>query len=347
MSADLALAEGFDLPDDMRVNVMQRPGLVELETRALPDVGGGDVLVRIRAVGVCGSDVHWYRHGRIGDLVVEAPMVLGHEASGDVVALGPGVDPALLGARVSIEPGVPCRRCQQCHRGRYNLCPDMRFMATPPIDGAFAEYVAMPADFVYPVPDDVSDDAAALLEPLSVGIWSNQQGRVGAGSRVLITGAGPIGLVAAQVALAFGAGEVVVSDISPERLEVVAALGATPANARGDVGTGYDAFLECSGAQAAISAGFGACAPDAHVVLVGMGPSEVAMPLGLIQQRELKVTGTFRYANTWPLALDLVRRRAVDLDRLVTHHFTLAEAETALTPTDPHQIKAVINPGAA
>lgn len=335
------------IPERMRASVMDRPMSVSIQDRPTPAPGPGDVLVQVRAVGVCGSDVHWYTEGRIGSTVVAAPLVLGHEASGHVVALGEGVTGDLMGQRVSIEPGVPCRRCQQCHRGRYNLCPNMRFMATPPIDGAFAEYVVMPADFVYPVPDSVSDDAAALLEPLSVGIWSNQQGGVGPGSRVLITGAGPIGLVALQVARAFGAGEVLVSDISPERLAVAEGFGGTPVDARtADLSdAAVDTVLECSGAPAAIAAGFRAAGPSARVVLVGMGPAEVPVPLEVIQQRELVVTGTFRYANTWPLALDLVARGAVDLDALVTGHFGLAQAVDALDAgRDPRQIKAIVNP---
>lgn len=338
------LAGGVELPDRMRVNVMSRPGVAAVEHRALPAVGRGNVLVRVGAVGVCGSDVHWFRHGRIGDLTVSAPLVLGHEASGTVVGVGDGVEESLLGLRVSVEPQVPCRRCRQCHSGRYNLCPDMRFLGTPPIDGAFAEYLAGPADFVYPVPDGVSDEAAALLEPLSVGVWANQKARVGAGARVLVTGGGPIGLVAAQVALAFGAGEVVVSDVSPQRLEAAESFGARAVDARGDLGSDYDAFLECSGAQAAISAGIRATGRAGAVVLVGMGPAEVTIPLSVVQQRELRVTGTFRYANTWPLALDLVSRGVVDLDRLVTSHHPLADAATPLDPTDPAQLKAVVHP---
>lgn len=193
------------------------------------------------------------------------------------------------------------------------------------------------------MPDEVSDDAAALLEPLSVGVWANQKAGVGAGSRVLIAGAGPIGLIAAQVALAFGAEEVVISDISPERLAVAESIGAIGVEAGGDLGANYDAFLECSGAQAAMTAGIGATARAGHVVLVGLGPAEIRVSLDAIQQRELTVTGTFRYANTWPLALGLVSRSEVDLDRLVTHHYPLAEAAIPLRPIDRTQIKAMVH----
>ena len=165
----------------MRVSVLHAAGKLSVEERPVPVPGPHEVLVRISSVGVCGSDTHYYDHGRIGRFVVEAPLVLGHEASGTVVEVGAGVTDRHPGQRVSIEPGVPCRDCTQCLGGRYNLCPSMRFFATPPYDGAFAEFVVMPAPFVHPVPDSVSDDAAGLLEPLSVGIWGCRRAGVTAG----------------------------------------------------------------------------------------------------------------------------------------------------------------------
>src|SRR3954449_12177060 len=209
----------------MQVSVLRKAGDIGVEEREVPTPGRGEVLVEIGSVGVCGSDVHYYEHGRIGRFVVDAPLVLGHEAGGVVVEVGPEVSTLQPGQRVSIEPGVPCRRCRQCLSGRYNLCPDVRFFATPPYDGAFCQYVAMPAAFVYPVPDTVSDDAAGLLEPLSVGVWACRRAQVGPGSTVLVTGAGPIGLIAAQTARAFGADRVAVTDVSAHRLELAEQLG--------------------------------------------------------------------------------------------------------------------------
>ncbi len=152
---------------------------VRLEVRPLPALGDRDVLVEVRSVGVCGSDVHYYEHGRIGPFVVEQPLVLGHEVSGVVADRGSRAAKHPLGRRVALEPGIPCGRCTECREGRYNLCRDVRFFATPPIDGAFARYVAIHEDFAFTLPDGVSDDAGALLEPLAVGIWACRKGGIG------------------------------------------------------------------------------------------------------------------------------------------------------------------------
>src|SRR5207302_6114093 len=187
------------------VAALHGPRDVRLETRELPSVGERDVLVEVRTVGVCGSDVHYYEHGRIGPFVVEQPLVLGHDVSGVVVDRGPRATKHPLGRRVALEPGIPCGRCAECREGRYNLCRDVRFFATPPIDGAFARYVAIHEDFAFALPDELSDDAGALLEPLAAGVWACRKAGVGLGDRVLVTGAGPIGNLALQVARAAGA----------------------------------------------------------------------------------------------------------------------------------------------
>jgi L-iditol 2-dehydrogenase len=335
----------------MRASVLRGVGDVVVEERPVPEAGPGQVVVRVTSVGVCGSDVHYYEHGRIGQFVVESPLVLGHEAAGEVVALGPGVASPAVGQRVSLEPGVPDLTCEQCLAGRYNLCPNMRFFATPPIDGAFAEYVVVHAAFAHPVPDTISDDAAALLEPLSVGIWACRKGRVSAGSRVLITGAGPIGLVSVQAARAFGATDIVVSDVNPARLSLARDLGATEVvDARTERVAALPrqpgVLLECSGHPGATVEGIRALAPAGRAVLVGMGGDELPLPLSVVQERELEVTGTFRYAGTWPTAIALVAAGRIDLDRLVTGTYALGEAEDALTAArrDPQSVKVVVHP---
>lgn len=335
----------------MRAAVLRGVGDVVIEDRPEPAAGPGEVLVRVGAVGVCGSDTHYFDHGRIGSHVVEQPLVLGHEASGVIVSAGPGVLSRRPGERVSVEPGRPDFTCEQCLAGRYNLCRGMRFFATPPIDGAFAELVVVHEAMAHPVPDAVSEEAAALLEPLSVAVWACRKARIGAGTRVLVTGAGAIGLLCLQVALASGATSVAVADVNPARLEVARQLGATGVvDART---SGFDVLdrppevlLECSGQPPVVAAGIRALAPAGRAVLVGMGGDELPLPLSVIQERELEVTGTFRYANTWPTAIDLVAAGRIDLDRLVTSHHRLDDVVTALTAArrDPGAIKAIVRP---
>lgn len=335
----------------MQVAVLRGVQDLVLEEREVPTPGADEVLVEVGAVGVCGSDVHYFQHGRIADFVVESPLVLGHEASGVIIAVGSGADRGRVGQRVSLEPGVPDFTCPQCLAGRYNLCPAMRFYATPPVDGALAQFVTVHRSFAHPVPDGMSGDTAALLEPLSVGIWANRKARTGPGSRVLITGAGPIGLIALQCALAFGASEVVVTDVNPHRLGLATRLGATAvvdsrSTSVQDIGACPDVLLECSGHPRATGDGLRSLAPAGRAVLVGMGGDELAVPLGVLQSRELEVTGTFRYANTWPTAIALAASGRVDLDTLVTGRYPLARTTDALLAAerDPTSVKSIICP---
>jgi L-iditol 2-dehydrogenase len=334
----------------MRVSVLRGVGDVAVEERPVPEPAPGEVLVEIGSVGVCGSDVHYFEHGRIGPYVVDAPLVLGHEAGGVVAGVGPGVTSLRVGQRVSIEPGVPCRSCAQCLAGRYNLCPDVRFFATPPYDGAFSEYVAMPAAFVHPIPEGISDDAAGLLEPLSVGVWACRRAEVAPGASVLVTGAGPIGLIAAQTARAYGADTVTVTDVNPHRLALAESLGLDVVDVGStsltDAGLEPSVLLECSGNARATWDAVSTVARAGKVVLVGMGGDEVRLPLSYVQDRELVVTGAFRYANTWPTAISLAAAGRVDLDAMVTGHYGLAEVESALTAarSDPTVVKAMVRP---
>lgn len=336
------------VPDVQRAHVLREDLTLVMEQRPVPRPGPGEVLVQIRSVGVCGSDIHYFEHGRIADFVVETPLILGHESSGVVTAVGAGVDDLPIGSTVALEPGIPCGQCLQCRAGRYNLCPDVQFFATPPVDGTLCDYVVVPRAFAHEVPTHVSFDAAALVEPLSVGVWACQKANVRLGTRVLVTGAGPVGVMAALVARANGASEVTVSDTNPRRLAKAADLGFATVDPSAvslpDVVTA-EVLLECSGAAPAIDAGIRSIAPAGTVVLVGMSPSTmVELPVGVIQGRELWVTGTFRYAHTYPTAIDLVASGRVDLDALVSHTFSLEEAQDALTQParDPAAMKVVI-----
>src|SRR5690349_8899648 len=211
----------------MTASVLTGAKALSVQQVPLPPVASDEVLVKIAAVGVCGSDTHYYRHGRIGGFVVEAPLILGHECAGTIVAVGSEVPASRIGERVAIEPQKNCRRCRECRAGHYNLCPNMEFYATPPIDGAFARYAAIRIEFAHPVPDSMSDEAAALLEPLSVAITTMRKAGVVPGSSILIAGAGPIGIICAQTARAFGAAEIIVTDLVAERRERALRFGAT------------------------------------------------------------------------------------------------------------------------
>ncbi|MCI9869404.1 NAD(P)-dependent alcohol dehydrogenase [Arthrobacter humicola] len=338
-----------EVPATMRAAVLKRQGDMAMETLSVPELDADQVLVQVAAVGVCGSDVHYYEHGRIGDYVVDHPLILGHELSGRIAAVGSDVDPSRVGRRVAVEPQRPCRTCKQCKAGRYNLCPDIEFYATPPIDGAFTEYVRIQDDFAYDIPDSVSDEAAALIEPLSVGLWACERAQIKPGSRVLIAGAGPIGIIAAQAARAYGATEIYITDIAEERLAFALEHGATHAlNALTDSAEGLDvdAFIDASGAPQAVRSGIKAVGPAGRVILVGLGADDVELPVSYIQNREIWLSGVFRYTNTWPLAIQLIADGKVDLDILVTGKFALADSEEALKAgKQAGQLKTVVYPG--
>jgi L-iditol 2-dehydrogenase len=308
----------------------------------------GDVLVRIASVGLCGSDVHFYEDGRVGDLKVDRPLILGHEASGTIVAVSPGVDDSRVGERVAVEPQRPCRHCAYCRAGHYNRCESMQFFSAPPIDGAFAEYLAVPADFAYEVSDRISDDAAALLEPLSVAIAAVRKAAIVPGSHLLVAGAGPIGLLVAEAARAFGATRVVVSDPLATRREVAFGHGATqtldPTREAPDERS-VDAFIDASGNANAVTAGLRALRPGGRCVLVGMGSPTIPLDVFLMQSRELSVEGLFRYVDTWPTAIALVESGAIELDSLVSARIPLERLEWAMDHNaDDDVLKFIVRP---
>lgn len=332
--------------------VLAEAGRIELADRAVPQPGAGQVLVKVAAVTVCGSDVHYYENGRLGDFVVRSPLVLGHEVGGVVSELGAGVGAPAVGTRVALEPQRTCGHCEQCRRGRYNLCPAVEFFATPPVDGAFCEYVCVDSGRAHPIPESLSDEAAALIEPLSVAVHACGKAAVGPGRTVLVSGAGPVGLLCLQVAKASGATDVTVTDINANRLAIARRLGASAtidvssAEASDVADAGADVVLECTGVAAAIESAVRAASPAATVVLIGMGGSP-ALPLDVLQQRELWITGVFRYAHAYPAAIALAASGALRLDELITSRHDLGGAADALLAAqrDPAALKAVVYPG--
>lgn len=332
--------------------VLYAPHDIRLEERAVPEPGAGEVLVEVKAVGVCGSDVHYYEHGRIGSYVVRQPLILGHESAGVIVAVGASVNKSRIGERVAIEPGIPDGVCEQCRMGHYNLCPNVRFFGTPPIDGTFTNYVTVPESFAYTLPDRLSNEEGALIEPLSVGLWACRKARLQGADRLLITGAGPIGLLAMKVALALGVTEVTLTDVSPQRLEIARNLGATrTVNVAevplADAGVQADILIECSGNQRAVLDGIRSLRPAGRAVAVGMNSGEeTSIPMSFLQNREITLTGTFRYANTYADAIALVATGRVDVKSIITGHYSLESVEQALQATkqDPTNIKSVVVP---
>lgn len=326
----------------MKAAVLHRPGEIRVEQRQVPEPGPGEVLVRVRAVGVCGSDVHYYKEGRIGRRVVEKPLILGHECAGEVVALGSGVSHLRIGSRVALEPGVPCRRCRFCMSGRYNLCPDVTFMATPPVDGAFVEYIAWPADFTYPLPENLGYAEGALMEPLAVGMHAVRRARLVPGCTVLVLGGGPIGQLALQAAKAAGAGRVILTELEEGRLAMARSLGAdvaldlrtTPmAEALAEItdGEGPDLVIEAAGTVETVRQGIELVRRGGTVVWIGL-PGTDPCPVSVLQaiNKEMDILGIYRYANVYPDAIRLAASGKIDLSRLVTHRFPLEEARRAL-----------------
>lgn len=325
------------------------PELNSIEIREVPDPAPlpHQAVVRIEAVGVCGSDTAYFKVGRIGDFVVDGPIILGHEAAGRVIEIGADVTGVEVGDRVAIEPGTPCRTCQECFAGRYHLCPDLVFLATPPYDGALVEKMAIDARNLYPLPDTMSYEQGALVEPLSVGIWGCKRAGLQAGDEVLVTGAGPVGLLAAAAARAMGAASVTVTDLSTFRLDLASQMGFQNEHSAEPTTSSFDVLLECSGAPGVLAAGLARLKPAGRAAMIGLSKeASIALPLSQLNVNEITLSLVNRYQNTWPLGIALISSGRVDVSPLITHHFTLEQTEDALLlgSTVPDSIKAVIHP---
>ncbi|OAD60333.1 Sorbitol dehydrogenase [Eufriesea mexicana] len=302
-----------------------------------------EVLIQMGCVGICGSDVHYWVNGRIGDFVVRQPMIIGHEASGVVVKLGKNVTNLKVGDRVAIEPGVSCRLCNYCKEGRYNLCKKMVFCATPPVHGNLRRFYKHAADFCFKLPEHVSLPEGALLEPLSVGVHACKRANIGIGSKVLILGAGPIGLVSLLVAKAMGANKIVITDLEQNRLDLAKKLGAnvtllmkkkdteaeTVQRVIEAMGEEPDKTIDACGAESTIRLAILATRPGGVAVLVGMGAPEVKIPLIHALVREVDIRGVFRYANDYADALELLASRKIDVKPLITHNYKIEETVKA------------------
>lgn len=342
----------------MKVAVMNGIGEMGFVTRDVPTPKENEVLVKLEYVGICGSDLHYYETGAIGDYIVKPPFVLGHEPGGIVVEVGKTVTNLKVGDRVALEPGKTCGHCEFCKTGRYNLCPDVIFFATPPIDGVFQEYVAHEADLCFKLPDNVSTLEGALIEPLAVGFHAAIQGDAKAGQTAVVMGAGCIGLVTMMALKAMGVSKVYVVDIMAKRLQKALELGAdgiidaSKMDAVEEVlrltnGNGCDLAIETAGTQITTVQTIHMTKKGSTVVLVGYSKSgEMTLPMSLALDKELTFKTVFRYRHIYPMAIEAVASGKVNLKGIVTDIFKLDEVQKAMDYSVNNKadiVKAVIS----
>ncbi|MDN7524431.1 NAD(P)-dependent alcohol dehydrogenase [Burkholderia orbicola] len=325
----------------MKALVLERTRELALRDIDLPQaVGPGDVRIKVHTVGVCGSDVHYYVHGGIGPFRVDAPMVLGHEASGTVVETGAGVTQLCVGDRVCMEPGVPRLDSPATLRGLYNLDPDVRFWATPPIHGCLTPFVVHPAAFTYRLPDNVSFAEGAIVEPLSIGLQAAKKAAMKPGDLAVVIGAGTIGAMTALAALAGGAARVILADVVPDKLALFAGNPAVTtvdvrtrpladAVAEASGGWGADVVFEASGSANAYAGLVDLMCPGGCAVLIGMPVAPVPLDVVALQAKEGRIESVFRYANIFPRALALIASGAIDVKPFISRTFPFSEGVRA------------------
>lgn len=317
---------------------------IEFREVEYPKIKADEVLVKMEAIGICGSDIHYYSHGRIGNFIVEFPFILGHECAGKVVEVGDAVTHLKVGDRVALEPGVPCKSCEFCLSGRYNLCPDVRFFATPPHGGCLMNYVAHPAGFAYKLPDNVSFVEGALVEPLAIGINAALTGGVGLGDTVVIFGAGCIGLVTLLASKAYGATKVIVVDMIEKRLAVAKNMGAIPLNAgKCDVpaeikklteGRGARVVIDCAGTNTTLCQTIDAAKTGGTIVWVGLAAGSVnGLKIEPISSKELTIKSIFRYKNLYPTTIAAIADRKIDISGIISDQYRFEDTPKAYADT--------------
>ncbi|KAI2626022.1 GroES-like protein [Hypomontagnella submonticulosa] len=342
--------------------ILNKPHDVQFSDKPVPTLQGPhDVLVAVNYTGICGSDVHYWEHGAIGHFVVKDPMVLGHESSGTVVEVGSAVKTLQKGDRIALEPGYPCRRCQPCLSGHYNLCPEMQFAATPPYDGTLTGFWVAPADFCYKLPANVSLQEGALIEPLAVAVHIVRQAAVTPGQSVVVMGAGPVGLLCAAVARAFGASKVVSVDIVESKLNFAKSFCSThtyisqrvpaeqnAANIRkeADLPDGADVVIDASGAEPSIQTSLHVVRMGGTYVQGGMGKADITFPIMAMCLKEVTAKGSFRYGSgDYKLAVELVAAGKVEVKRLVSGIVAFKEAEDAFKKVKQGEVIKILIAG--
>lgn len=326
----------------MKVAVMLGIGKMGYTTRPIPQPKDNEVLVKLEYVGICGSDMHYYENGRIGNFIVKPPFVLGHEPGGTVIEVGKNVHHLKVGDRVALEPGKTCGHCEQCRSGKYNLCNDVQFFATPLVDGVFQEYVAHEADLCFKLPDNVSTMEGALIEPLAVGFHAANQGGAHIGQTAVVFGSGCIGLMAMMALNAEGVSRVYVVDIMPKRLAKAKELGATEVinskekNLQDEIdrlteGRGIDLCIETAGTEITTRQAIQISKKGATIVLVGYSKTgELTLPISQCLDKELTIKTVFRYRHIYPMAIDAVASGKVNLKGVCTNIFDFNDIQNAM-----------------
>lgn len=330
------------MSEKMKAAIMSDIRKVHLGEIDKPECKEDQILVKIEAVGVCGSDLHYYTEGAIGDFIVKPPFILGHECAGVVSEVGKNVVGFKVGERVALEPGVPCGKCSFCKQGKYNLCPDVVFFATPPVNGVFTEYVAYQPDWAFKLPDNMSFAEGALIEPLAVGIHAANQGGADLGKSALIFGCGCIGLVTLLALKSKGVSSVYMCDMVPARMEKAMELGATAVFdvTKCDVisevmkmtnGAGVDMVYEMTGAEKAVQSCGKAVKRGGTIVLVGMGSkTNICFDFGDILFKEAEIKTVFRYRNIYEKAIQAVKSGSIPINKIVSHTYKLDDISEAL-----------------
>jgi L-iditol 2-dehydrogenase len=343
----------------MKAVKLHKAGDLRTEEMPKPEPGPGEVLVRIQAVGVCGSDVHYYRDGRIGDTIIRNPIVLGHEPAGVIEAVGERVAQFGIGDRVAVDPALSCGVCEWCLEGNPNLCPDVRFFGTPPTDGAFREFLTHPAHAVFKLPDDLSFSEGAMLEPFGVAVHAVDLGKVRTGYSAAILGVGSIGLCVLQLARLGGAAEIFVTDLIDSRLDLARRLGADVAlRADNDPvgcireltgGRGVDVVFEAAGALETPQQAVDLLKPGGASVLIGICPEDrIPLRASAARRKGITIRMARRMKHVYPRAIRLAERNMVDLKCLVTHRYPIERIAEAFDVVGGYQdgvVKAIVTAG--
>ncbi len=317
----------------MKALVLEGKGVLNLRDFPIQEhLGTRDVRIKMRTVGICGSDVHYYTHGYIGNFIVKAPMILGHEGAGEVIEIGGEVSTLKVGDLVCMEPGVPNPHSRELIMGQYNLDPDIRFWATPPVHGCLRLEVIHPEKFTFKLPEGVSLAEGALVEPVAVGMHAATKAGIKPGDIALVLGAGPIGLVTAMTAIAGGCSRVIITDIQQPKLNMAATFdGIIAVNVAKESlvdvvrehtsGHGVDLVFECSGNEHVAATVFDHLRPGGTVVHIGIPLENTSINLAAAIIKEVRIEHVFRYAHVYPKTLDLMASGKLNVKRLITHHF--------------------------